>query len=227
MMNRKYSVEIANAITQFLTEDDWYYRFDEEDGTYRMELGLDGDLDHVDICIRVYDDSFTVSMVSPIKVKKDSAKRREMSEFICRANYGLRCGGFQYDIRDGEILYKVYVSCDNIVPSQEMVKHSLYIPAAMFDKYSPGMLTILFGGSNAKDAVEACERPFEETAEILEGLEAAAESGDGDTEDILDRLAKRLGIAYDDENNVVEPNTPAEDQRAVKVNPFSGEGESS
>lgn len=192
-----------------------------------MELGLGGDLDHVDIYIRVYDDSFTVSVVSPIKVKKDSAKRREMSEFICRANYGLRCGGFQYDIRDGEILYKVYVSCDNIVPSQEMVKHSLYIPAAMFDKYSGGMFAILFGGSNAQDAVEACERPYGETTEILEGLGIAAESGDGEIEDMLDRLAERLGIADDGEDNVAELSAAAEGQRAVKVNPFSGEGENS
>lgn len=100
-MHKKYSVEITNAITQFLTEDDWHYRFDEEGGTYRMRLGLDGDLDHIYIYIHVYDDSFTVSMVSPIKVKKDPAKRQEMAEFICRANYGLKCGGFQYDIRNG------------------------------------------------------------------------------------------------------------------------------
>lgn len=53
-MRKKYSVEIANAITQFLTEEDWHYRFDEEDGTYKMGLGLEGDLNHVDIypCVR-------------------------------------------------------------------------------------------------------------------------------------------------------------------------------
>ena len=134
MKKRPYSKSIASAIRSFLTEDDWHFRFDEEDATYRMKLGLESDLDHVDIYIRVYDESFTVSAVSPIKVKKDPAKRREMAEFVCRANYGLMCGGFQYDIRDGEILYKVYVSCHDIVPSQEMVRHSLYIPAMMFDK---------------------------------------------------------------------------------------------
>lgn len=224
-MCKKYSAEIANAITQFLTEDDWHYRFDEGDGTYRMGLRLEGDLDHVDIHIHVYDDSFTVSVVSPIKVKKNPAKRQEMAEFICRANYGLKCGGFQYDIRDGEILYKVYVSCHNMVPSQEMVKHSLYIPAAMFDKYSGGMLAILFGGSNAKDAVDACERPSDEAAEILETLEAAAESRDIDTEYILARLAERHGLTDDDvETDDAESSVLAEGIRTLKVNPFSGEG---
>lgn len=150
-MSKAYCVEIANAITQFLDEDNWHYQFDAEDGIYRMGLELDGDLDHVDFYLRVYDDSFTVNAVSPIKVKKDPVKRKEMAEFICRANYGLKCGCFQYDIRDGEILYRVYVPCHNIVPSRAMVKHSLYIPAMMFDKYSGDMLAILFGGPTAAD----------------------------------------------------------------------------
>lgn len=224
-MSRKYSTEIANAITQFLVEDEWHYRFNEEDATYRMKLGLESDLDHVDIYVRVYDESFTVSAVSPIKVKKDPAKRREMAEFICRANYGLMCGGFQYDIRDGEVLYKVYVSCHDIVPSQEMVRHSLYIPAMMFDKYSEGMFSVLFGGSNAKDAVAACEEYSDEMSEILEALEASAEGGDSDVDDMIARLAERLGITDDDdEDNDAESGLLAESQTAVKVNAFSGEG---
>lgn len=225
-VEKKYSVEIANAITKFLKEDDWHYRFDAEDGTYRMGLGLKGDLDHVNIHVHVYDDSFTVNVVSPIKVKKDPAKRREMAEFICRANYGLKCGGFQYDIRDGEILYKVYVPCHDIVPSQEMVKHSLYIPAMMFDKYSGGMFAVLFAGTSAKDAVNACEKSSDETDEILEALEAAVENGDKDVGDLLARLSERLGITDDDgdEDDGTGSSTPAKGKRTVRVNPFSEEG---
>lgn len=225
-MEKKYSVEITNAITCFLKEDDWHYRFDAEDGTYRMGLGLKGELDHVDILVHVYDDSFTVNVVSLIKVKKDPAKRREMAEFICRANYGLKCGGFQYDIRDGEILYKVYVPCHGIVPSPEMMKHSLYIPAVMFDKYSGGMFAVLFSNTSAKDAVSACEKSSDETEEILEALGAAVENGDEDVGDMLARLAERLGITDDDGENsdVTESSTPAECKRAVRIDPFSEEG---
>lgn len=223
-MEKKYSVEIANAITKFLREDDWHYRFDAEEGTYRMGLGLKGDLDHVDIHIHVYDDSFTVNVVSPIRVKKDPTKRREMAEFFCRANYGLRCGGFQYDIRDGEILYKVYVPCHDITPSQEMVKHSLYIPAMMFDKYSGGMFAVLFGSSNAKEAIDTCEKPSDETAEILEALEAAAERGEDDVGDMLARLAERLGITDEDDDNVTGSSAPTEGKSTVRANPFSKEG---
>lgn len=156
---QKYSVAIANAIAAFLRDDHWHYKFDEKEGVYHTNVQLESGLNHIDVHIQVYDDSFSVNAISPINVKKDPAKRKEMAEFICRANYGLCCGAFQYDIRNGEILYKVFVLCQNIIPSPEMVKYSLYIPALMFDKYADGILAILFAGANAKDAVIACEVP--------------------------------------------------------------------
>lgn len=200
-MDKTYSVSIANAITKFLEEDGWHYQFDEEDGTYRMTLGLDCDLATVLIYIHVYDDSFTVNMISPITVKNDPDKRREMAEFICRANYGVKCGGFQCDIQDdGDILYKVYTPCHDIVPSQEMVKHSIYFPAMMFNKYAEGILAILFANVTAKEAVSACEDSPSKAEEVLDALGTAVENGDQEVGDILARLAARLGITDDDDN---------------------------
>lgn len=131
-----------------------------------MELGLECELNRIDIRIRLYNDFFTISAVSPIKVKDDPAKRKEMSEFIRRANYGLILGGFQYDLRDGEILYRVSVPCQNIIPSHEMIEYGLCISAGMFEEYTPGILGILFAGASAKDAVASCEKACDQSAEL-------------------------------------------------------------
>ena len=80
-----------------------------------------------------------------------------MNEFINRANYGLRNGNFELDVRDGEIRYKIYVDCDNQLPSREVVRSSIIIPSVMFERYSQGLLDVMFRGSSAEEAISKCE----------------------------------------------------------------------
>lgn len=44
MKERAYSMNIANAVTEFLNEDDWHFSFDENRGIFRFGLGLKGKL---------------------------------------------------------------------------------------------------------------------------------------------------------------------------------------
>ena len=81
-----------------------------------------------------------------------------MADFICRANYGLLNGNFELDIRDGEIRYKTYVDCEGNNPSIEIVRNSIYCPAAMMERYSAGIADIIFGNATAEEAVIKCER---------------------------------------------------------------------
>lgn len=201
-MEKNYSVELANAITAFLEEDHRYYRFDQKQGVYHIGFHLKSALDHVDVRIHVYDDSFSVNAISPINVKKDPARRNEMAEFICRANYGLRFGGFQYDIRDGEILYKTSMFCQGMIPSQEILKHYLYMAVMTFDKYSEGILSVLFGGATAREGIAACED--DTTSKLMNAFEAAAEGEEVDVDslgEILTELSASLGIPVRNDND--------------------------
>lgn len=42
MKNRTYSKNIANAINNFLTEDDWHFSFDDQRGLFKFGLNLKG-----------------------------------------------------------------------------------------------------------------------------------------------------------------------------------------
>ena len=82
----------------------------------------------------------------------------EMVEFTTRANYGLRCGNFEMDMRDGEIRYKVFVDCEgSFLPPRDVIRNSIVIPAMMFERYTPGILDILFKEAKAVDAIAKCE----------------------------------------------------------------------
>ena len=157
-MEQTYSYEIANAIKTFLQNDDWKFTFKEDTGTFQFGLNLKTKLKSVNYIIRVKMDDYTVYAISPISAdENDSEMMQKMAEFVCRANYGLRNGNFELDVRDGELRYKSFVDCEDTVPTMSMIHNSIYCPAGMFKRYSPGILDIIFGDTTAEEAVARCE----------------------------------------------------------------------
>ena len=87
MKERKYSKAIANAIKSFLTEDDWNFTFNEDQGTFRFGLAMEGKLKKISYIVRVNGDNFTVYATSPLGPDTDdSHMMSEVAEFIC-TNY--------------------------------------------------------------------------------------------------------------------------------------------
>lgn len=158
MREKSYSVSIANAISAFLVEDDWKFSFNEQLGLFNFGLGISGRLKKVNYTIDVKDDEFIVYGYSPIGADIDDTEAMSaMTNFICRANYGLKNGNFELDVSDGEIRYKCYVDCADMLPNQEIVKHTIHCVAAMFMRYGQGIVDIIFGGASAEEAIAKCE----------------------------------------------------------------------
>ena len=154
----EFSQEIVDCIRYFLVDDDWNFDFDDEKGIFRFGVNLDSKLKNVRYFVPVRSDGYTVYAISPINADTDDIDvMRQMNEFINRANYGLRNGNFELDVRDGEIRYKIYVDCDNQLPSKEIIRSSIVIPSVMFERYSPGILDVMFRNSTAEEAVSKCE----------------------------------------------------------------------
>ena len=158
-MYRNYSEDITDAIRSFLDDGDWNYHFQEEKGIFRFGLNLKCRIRNIQYIIDVDNTDYNVyGFISLYANHHDQNEMAQMAEFLCRANYGLRNGNFELDFRDGEIRYKCYVDCQGLdAPTEEMVKHSVYCPAAMFERYGNGILQILFAGMSAEEAISLCE----------------------------------------------------------------------
>ncbi len=161
-MIRNYSGEIKDAIQSFLTQYRLQALFDEQEGVFRFDLAMEGRIREVRYIIAVREDEYMVYVICPLAANNGKNITAEMAEFICRANYGLKNGNFELGMDDGVIRYKAYVDCTDTVPDREVVKNSIFCPAAMFDRYSEGIVEIIFGNMSAKEAVEKCEKPKEE-----------------------------------------------------------------
>lgn len=222
MKNRTYSKSIADAINSFLTEDDWHFSFDDQRGLFKFDLNLKGRIKNVRYIVDVKDDEYVVYAISPIGADEDDEKKMAiMAEFICRANYGLKNGNFELDMRDGEIRYKSFVDCEGLTPTTEMVRNSIHCPAAMFDRYGDGIVDIIFGNSTAKEAVAKCEKSPEEELRALLGEEF---DGDDDMEAMIARLAARFEIDESELHTDGETADSSDGETEVKTDLFGTEG---
>ena len=183
-------------------------------------MSLKGKLKKVNYIIYVKEDQYIVYTISPLGADEDDeTMMATMAEFVCRANYGLKNGNFELDMRDGEIRFKCFVDCEGIIPTAEMVRNSIHCPAAMFEQYSEGIVGIIFGSMNAKDAIEKSETsPMDELRTIL-GDELGE---DTDLDTMITRLAQKLGIDVGD--SVTNSDSPSSSAPEIKTDLFSAKG---
>lgn len=215
-----YSNEIATVVKQFLDADDWHYSFDENRGIFDFGLRIRSKIQKIKYLVDVKDDEIVFYGICPIGADRDDTEMMaQMAEFLCRANYGLKNGSFEFDFRDGEIRYKSFVDCDGVLPSTEVVKNSIYCIDVMYKRYAPGIVDIIFAGCSAKDAIAKCEKsPEEELRSLFSELGEDAEGGD--MAEILARLAEHLGITKGDESESSEE-TSAKDATEIHMDLFS------
>lgn len=219
MKERMYSETIAQAVNNYLTEDEWHFSFDEKRGLFKFGLSLKGKIKKINYIVDVKDDEYVVYAISPLGADEDDKEMMaSMAEFVCRANYGLVNGNFELDMRDGEIRFKCFVDCEGITPTSEMVRNSIHCPAAMFKRYGTGIVDIIFSKSSAQEAVEKCEKTIEDE---LRHLLTELEGGDdgSELEDLIARLAERLGLADED-----EPTDADGEPVHIKTDLFGAEG---
>jgi hypothetical protein len=180
MMKRTYSHEIAEAISNYLNNNDLKHNFNKSLGVFTFSAGVTGKIKTLYYELIVNKTGFTSCAHYPLGPDSDDEEARNlMAQFLTRANYGMRIGNFQMEMDEGDISYKVYCSCLGMTVSDEMIAESIHCSAAMFAKYEPGILGILFGGMTAKQAADRCEWSIRTSLEELKArLEQIRRSGE-------------------------------------------------
>lgn len=95
---------------------------------------------------------FLAYIYFPIAVR-DEKFRASANELLTRANYGLNVGGFEYDVRDGEIRYKVTQAIGDFPLEKQIVSRILRTAVNTADRYFPALVQHLYAGITPEDAV--------------------------------------------------------------------------
>ena len=224
MRKYEYSDELVNVVKKFLVDDDWHFSFDENTGIFDFGLRVKSKIQRINYIVDVHEDEIVVYGICPIGVDHtDADTMAQMAEFLCSANYGLKNGCFELNFRDGEIRFRSFIDCEDTTPSVKVIKNSIYCTAAMYKRYAPGIVDIIFAGCTAKEAIAKCEKsPEDELRSMI--TEVVREDMEGtDIEEMLTSFATQPGISEDSETEYDEATEFSSDE--IRVNPFDGKKE--
>lgn len=162
-----YSTEIAFAITDFLQQDDWNYQFDDKRELIRMGVNLKNKMGSAQYFIDLREDKYLVFLVMPVKA--DAESRPAVLDLINRINYDMIFSNFEMDMSDGEVRIRMAVDCNNCLPSEQVVKASIYIPAMMAEQYGTALMKVMMGIMPADLAYIEAKRERDERRRSQDG----------------------------------------------------------
>jgi len=155
--------EIVDALRDWFDVDDWHYEYDAEKTTIKTGINLKCKIKSARITVRIKENSYLVYVYAPISGDKDEPV--EMLKYLTMANYGLRNGNFEFDLRDGEIRYKVFVNCAELDSlSNAVIQDSVYVGCAMMDRYGNGIAALALGFSDADTEIRKAENREDDDA---------------------------------------------------------------
>ena len=148
--------QILEAIINFFTEDDWSYT--KIQGEPTLSLAFQGENGKW-ICYaksRTEQAQFVFYSICPVNAPEN--KRSSVAEFITRANYGTIIGNFELDYTDGEIRYKTSIDVEGSNLTFPLIKQLVYANVTMMDEYLPGIVSVIEGDVEPKEAIRAIEQ---------------------------------------------------------------------
>lgn len=224
MRKYEYSNELVNLVKKFLVDNDWHFSFDENTRVFDFGLRVKSKIQKINYIVDVHKDEIVVYGMCPFGADHtDSNMMAQMAEFLCRANYRLKNGCFELDFRDGEISFRSFIDCEDVMPSTGVIKKSIHCTAAMYKRYAPGIVDIIFSGCSAKEAITKCEKSPEDELRSMISEVVGEDMKGTDIEATIARLATRLGIKDDsDDESDGEVDVTSDE---IKVNPFDGKQE--
>ena len=150
--------EVIAAVENFFTRDKVRYRPFDERNVAKATYSIDTKFRHVDVFFHAYKDKLVLHMILPLSA--DEEERAKVAEFLLRANYGLKIGGFDFDFNDGEISYRTSIYCGSdefVAPTYEQIDFALTIGMIMVEKYGNALVKVMFGVLEPDDAIESVE----------------------------------------------------------------------
>lgn len=138
----------------YLDEEQLEYHLDETDADRILVIFQTRTLTNVSLDITILN-ARTVLFLSRMPINIPEPFRPAICEYITRVNYGVVLGGFELDLDEGDLNYKMVGALGR---ESELDKEAfcrlLYLGNSMMDKYAPGILAILYGGQSAADAYQ-------------------------------------------------------------------------
>ena len=146
---------VLEAVADFLIEDAW--KFQQIEGKTILATGFKGENGSWRCYAQTNEEQERFIFYSVMESNVPPEKRQAMAEFITRANYGMIIGNFEMDFSDGEVRYKTSIDVEGGELAPLMVKSLIYANVLMMNRYLPGIMSVIYGGTDPAEAIAKVE----------------------------------------------------------------------
>lgn len=129
----KKAVEVYDTLCSMLDNIGWSYDKSEDKLMIKSSVKCD-DLP-IDFIMIVKPRNEVVQFLSAMPFNMPEDKRIEGALAICTANYGLVDGSFDYDLSDGQIVFRLTSSYRDSFLSEELIEYMIMVSVSTIDKY--------------------------------------------------------------------------------------------
>jgi hypothetical protein len=147
---------LFERIIAFLEEDDWA-SLHQVGGHSAVEAPVQGQNGRFRMVAVVDQERSIVRFLTFVEGKIPESRRREVMEYLTRANYGLMIGNFEMDLSDGEVRFKSAIDSGDVEPDDAQLRSSLYFSVATMDRYYPGLQRVIQGSADPAAAIADVE----------------------------------------------------------------------
>lgn len=142
-INLKKAKEVFDSLCEMLDGKDGHYEKHEDDLVVTFIVG--GEDIPMQFIMNVDAKRELVRLISPIPVIFDEDKRVEGAIATCQANYRLADGSFDYDFREGKVLFRMTSSYRDSLISQNLLEYMMACAAFTVDAYNDKFLMLAKG----------------------------------------------------------------------------------
>ncbi len=153
--NHSKHQSIVSAITNFFESDEWQFVKIPEAPILRLLFSGENGQWTCYAKAREQQKQFAFYSVCPVNVPEN--KHQPITEFITRANSGMIIGNFEFDFTTGEIRYKTSIDVEGDNLSFALIKQMVYANVMMMDEYLSGIMAVIEGEVEVKEAISLIE----------------------------------------------------------------------
>ena len=132
--------QVYETLCKALDRRGWKYGKDEE--KLLVHFGVRGDDIPMNFIIYVDAERQLVRLMSPLPFKMSEEKRMEGAIATCAATYGMADGSFDYDLSNGEIVFRMTASIRESQLGEGLFQYMMSCACAMVDKYNDQFLAL-------------------------------------------------------------------------------------
>lgn len=151
--------KLYNKVIEYYESRKWKYeiKLDENDRTViHMWISTER-MSKAEINTVISRNSIITYTTSPVNIPSESIIA--VSEYLTRANYGLKIGSFEMDISTGRVSYKVGTVWDRaVLPTRAILERYIDTGFNVFDRYIDAMMMIVHSNISAEEAIKIAER---------------------------------------------------------------------